>query len=167
MPRAPARSLKKFVEGQTVVLDWELEEALLRGQSMFGPLRALQCRDDWRRAWNEWRAVVLPKALEHRPGLRPFALYAIGEIEPRQLRMPLPAVHAWTLLHIPDDRGRIATHYLDVPEPYIESEASYLHRLGIVRDRELRRHRERLRRDNHERSRPPADTYPLEMSLYQ
>jgi hypothetical protein len=48
MPRAPARIRKRFIEGETVVLDWELEEALLRGQSMFGPLGTLQRRDDWR-----------------------------------------------------------------------------------------------------------------------
>ena len=167
MPRATARIRKRFIEGETVVLDWELEESLLRGHSMFGPLGTLQRRDDWRRAWEEWRAVIEPKALEHRPGLRPFALYAIGEIEPRELRMPLPVVHEWTLLQIPDDRGRITTHYLDVPEPFIEHEARYLYRLGIVSDREFRRHREWTRRDNPECERCTPDTYPLEMSLFE
>lgn len=162
MPRAPARIRKRYIEGIDV-LDWELEEALVRGESMFGPLHALQRRDDWRRAWDRWGEVILPKALEHRPGLRPFALYAIDAIEPRELRMQLPAVHGWTLLRIPDNRGRITTHYLDVPEPFIEHEARYLHRIGVVSDHELRRYRAWVQRGDT----AARDTYPLEMSLHE
>jgi hypothetical protein len=167
MPRAPAHSRKRYIDGVTVVLDWELEQALVHGRTMFGPLRLLQRRDDWRRAWIEWRHVILPKALEHRPGLRPFALYAIGEIEPRELRLPLPAGHGWTTLEIPDNRGRITTHYVDVPEPYIEDEARHLHRLGIVDDGELRRHDAWLRTLAAHGDRCTADSYPLEASLYE
>lgn len=167
MPRAPARTRKQFIDGHSNVLDWELEEALVRGQSIFGPPRILQCRRDWERAWSEWSAVILPKVLEHRPGMRPFAMYAIGEIEPRELRMPLPHAHEWTVLPIPHGRGQRVTHYLDVPEPFIESEARYLSRLGIVNAAEMRRHQAWMSTRNSACDLSGTDTYPLEMSLYE
>lgn len=167
MPRAPLKIRKRFIEGETVVLDWELEEALLYGQSMFGPVGILRTREDWQREWATWGGVILPKALEHRPGTRPFALYAIGEIEPRALRMPLPPVHGYTLLEIGDHHGRRTTHYLTVPEPYIENEARYLHRMGIIDAAEMKRHREWMRRANPECDTCAPNSYPLEMSVYQ
>lgn len=166
MPRATARIKRKYIEGHTEVCPWEIEEALLRGVSLFGPVGELQRRDDWQRAWDRWGAVILPKALEHRPGLRPLALYAIGEIPARELRMPLPAVHGWQMLRIPDETGQITVHYLDVPEPFIESEATYLRRLGIITEQELRRHRAWMRRHNAECEYSAPDTYVLEMGCY-
>ena len=167
MPRAPTLSRKQFIDGITDVLDWELEQALLRGQTMFGPLRMLQCRRDWERAWSRWADVILPKALQHRPGLRPFAMYATGEIEPRELRVPLPPRHRWSMLRIPDHTGQAIMHYLDVPEPYIECEARHLHHLGIVNADEMRRHRAWMRTASGDCGRGAPDTYPLEMSLYE
>ncbi len=50
MPRAPARIRKRFVEGQTEVLDWALEEELVFGANRilgptFGQLHRIE---DWR-----------------------------------------------------------------------------------------------------------------------
>lgn len=166
MPRTLKRRLARrpYIEGTTAVCDWQLEQALVRGRTMHGPLRMLHTRDDWRRAWGEWRDVILPKCIEHRPGTRPFACYACGEIEPRELRIPLPPSHGWTLLEISDDRGNITTHYLDVPEPFIDHEARYLYWLGIVSDHELRRYREWMRRRD---DGDTADPYPLAAAFYE
>ena len=66
MPRAPARIRKRYVEGVTEVLDFELEETLLYGvYRVFGPPSMLRTINCWRRAWDRWRDVVLPLGVPH------------------------------------------------------------------------------------------------------
>ena len=166
MPRAPARIRKRYVEGVTEVLDFELEETLLYGvYRVFGPPSMLRTINCWRRAWDRWRDVVLPKVLEHRPGTRPFAMYAIGEIPARELRMPLPSGHGYWEIRLPAARGGEVTHYLNVPEPYIDNECDHLYRLGIIDPEERKRHQAWQREIEKYGGR--ADTYPLEASLYE
>ena len=167
MPRTPAKIRKRYIEGETEVLGWELEEGLLHGQSFISPVWELQTRDDWQRAWDRWGDIVLPKALEHRPGTRPFAMYAIGEIPARELRMPLPASNGIRYTDVRHRKGKVVRHYIDAPEPYIEPEVSHLRRLGIVDESEYRRYRAWVGRTNPDCDRCVADTYPLEMSLHE
>jgi hypothetical protein len=117
--------------------------------------------DEWRREWERWRDVILPKSLEHRPGTRPVAMYVCGEIEPREMNIPLPEPNGFWRVEVRDRSGRSTRHWLNVPEPFMVREVKHLHRLGIVDAEELRRHR----RD------PEAATgysaYPLEASLHE
>jgi hypothetical protein len=168
MPRAPAKIRKRFIDGHTVVLDWELEETLVYGVPViFGPPCRLQTADEWRREWNQWGSTILPKSLEHRPGTRPVAMYAAGEIEPRRLRMPLPVGHGFWRVDVRHRDGRTVTHWLNVPMPYMLPEVQHLKRLGIVDADEARRHREWVTRPNDECDTCAVNSYPLEMSLYQ
>lgn len=169
MPRAPARIRKRYIEGQTDVCPWDTEETLLYGLTpVFGPPSMFKRLDEWRREWSRWRDVILPKCIEHRPGTRPFAMYATGEIPRRELRIPLPQPNAFWKVDVFDTDDGITTHYLDVPEPFIEREVKHLHRLGIVDDDELRRHREWARnRDPDCEGGCMVDSYPLEMSLHE
>jgi hypothetical protein len=161
MPRAPARIRKRYIEGQTEVLDFESEECLLWGASILGahlcPFRTL---DQWQAAWKRWGSVILPKCIEYLPGQRPVAQYVVGEIPQRELRMPLPHQHCFEHLDVRCHGGRVVRHWLNVSEPFMENEASHLRRLGIVDDAELKRYRKRLRE-------PSGCGYPLEMSLYE
>lgn len=161
MPRAPASIRRRYVEGTTEVCPWEIEETLLYGvPSIFGPPCPLRTLEEWHREWNQWRGVILPKSLEHRPGTRPFAMYVVGEIEPRELTLPLPAEHGYWSVDVRLPSREIVTHWVNVPTPYMEPEITHLTRLGIVDARE----RKRFRAWMHAAVR---DTYPLEMSLYE
>jgi hypothetical protein len=168
MPRAPAKIRRRYIEGQTEVLDWEIEETLVYGcTQIIGPPSMFHGRDEWRHAWDRWGDIVLPKSLEYRPGLRPFAMYAVGEIPPRELRMPLPAdARCWSVI-VRDRDGTATTHYLNAPEPFVENEVKHLRRLGIVDDREYQRHRRWMQAANPDCDACPVDNYPLEMSLYE
>lgn len=162
MPRAPARIRKRYVEGHTEVCPWDVEETLLYGITpIFGPPCMFKTIDEWRREWERWRDVILPKSLEHRPGTRPVAMYVCGEIEPREMNIPLPEPNGFWRVEVRDRNGRSTRHWLNVPEPFMVREVKHLHRLGIVDAEELRRHR----RD------PEAatgySTYPLEASLHE
>lgn len=160
MPRAPARIKKRYIEGQTEVLDWEIEETLVYGVvRVFGPPCILKRRADWVREWNRWRDVVLPKVIKHRPGTRPFAMYAVGEIPPRELALPLPEDNGYRRLIIDDANGKPVTHWLDVPEPHMLHEVHHLRRAGIVDAAEYRRFRAWVNASKRE-------PYPMEMSLY-
>lgn len=168
MPRAPAKIRRRYIEGQSEVLDWEIEETLVYGcTQIIGPPSMFKTRDDWQRAWDRWGGIVLPKVLEHRPGTRPFALYAIGEIPARELRMPLPVGAAYWSVVVRERGGTATTHWLNVPEPFVDGQAKHLRRLGIIDDEEYRRHREWLRTPNPECDGCAVDTYPLEMSLFE
>ncbi len=170
MPRAPARIRKRFVEGQTEVLDWALEEELVFGANRilgptFGQLHRIE---DWRIAWDRWRDIVLPKVIEHRPGTRPVAAYVCGEIPQRELRMPPPADgNHWHVDVTNADGGQSTRHWLNVPEPFMECEVKYLRRLGIVDAAEYRRHREWMATENPDCDECAVDTYPLEMALHE
>lgn len=168
MPRAPARIRKRYIEGTTEVLDWELEETLVYGISLvFGPPSQLRMADEWRREWSRWRDVVLPKVIEYRPGTRPVAMYAVGEIPQRELTIQLPQSHGWWSVDVRENDGTITTHYLDVPRPFMQPEVEHLRHLGIVDAAELRRHRKWRQAKNPEGDFFAVDDYPLEMSLYE
>jgi hypothetical protein len=167
MPRAPAHARKVFIEDETIVLDWQLEQSLVYGQPMRGSVSELQTRDDWQRAWDRWGDIIMPKALEHRPGARPFAMYAIGTIPARELRMPLPANSGYRYTDVRQRNGKVVRHWIDAPAPFVESEVSHLRYLGIVDDAEYRRYRAWVGRTNPDCDRCVADTYPLEMSLHE
>jgi hypothetical protein len=157
MPRAAAKIRRRHMHGQAEVLTDETEEHLVHGlYLMVGPPAMFTTVDQWRLAWDRWRDVVLPKVITHRPGTRPAACYITGEIPPRPLLTPLPEVHGWWHIDVHDRRGGTARHYLNMPAPYLEPEATYLHRLGIVDAAELGRHRAWLR---------DGGAYPLEEDL--
>lgn len=162
MPRAPARIRKRYVEGSTEVCPWDVEETLLYGITpLFGPPCIFKTLDDWRREWERWGAMILPKSLEHRPGTRPVAMYVLGEIPARTLAVQLPESTRYWHVDVRDRNGRTTRHWLNAPEPFMEREVKHLKRLGIVTAEELRRYR----RD------PEAATgyraYPLEASLHE
>lgn len=168
MPRARTTIRKRFTDGVTDVLEWTLEETLV-----FGSVRALDPtfnrlhhQREWQHEWNRWRDVILPKVIATRPGTRPFAMYAAGEIPPRPvLRQPLARWH-FTRAIVTQPDGSHVTHYLDAPASHVMPEVDHLVALGLVDDAELRRHREWLREANPECSRCPVDHYHLEMALH-
>ena len=159
MPRAPAKIRKRFIEGETEVLDPELEETLVWGYvrvlDIFCTMRSI---DEWQAAWSRWRDKVLPKVIEHRPGTRPVAAYVCGEIPRREFRINLPEDTGWKHIQVRDRDGKIARHWLDAPPTFLDPEVKHLQRLGLCDADELRRHREWMRRGD--------DPYPLEMSLH-
>lgn len=168
MPRAPAKIRKRFIEGTTEVLDWETEECLLYGYPLvFDTLASMRSIDDWRAAWSRWRDVVLPKCIEHRPGTRPVAMYVCGGIPRRELRINTPETAGWKHIDVRDRNGKVVRHWLDAPTTFLEPEAAYLYRLGIIDGAELRRHKAWLRKPNPECGTCTIDTYPLEMSLHE
>jgi hypothetical protein len=159
MPRAPARIRKRFIEGQTEVLDHETEETLVWGYvRVFDTYCTMKTVDEWRAAWSRWRDVVLPKALEYRPGSRPIAMYVLGEIPAREWRINLPENTGRKHIEVRGRDGKLTRHWLDAPPTFLDPEVKHLQRLGLVDADELRRHREWVRRGD--------DPYPLEMSLH-
>lgn len=163
MPRAPARIRKRYIEGTSVVLDAETEETLLYGYPLvFDTLASFRAIDQWQAEWSRWRDVILPKCIEHMPGMRPVAMYVLNEIEPRELRIKLPDTTGWKYIDVRDRSGKPVRHWLNVPEPFMEAEAKYLRGLGVVSDDEYRLHRAWVRAGNNRRN-----CYPLEMSLYE
>jgi hypothetical protein len=168
MPRAPASIRRRFIEGQSEILEWDVEETLLYGcTQIIGPPSMFRARDEWQRAWDRWGDTVLPKCIEYRPGTRPFAMYACGLIPQRELRMPLPVGSGYWAVDVRDRDGSSITHYLNAPEPFIENEVSHLRRLGLVDDNEYRRHRRWMRTVNPDCGTCAVDNYRLEMSLYE
>lgn len=160
MPRAPTKIRKRFIEGKSHVIDYELEETLVNGCFwLFGPPAMLRYRWEWQRSWDAYGDIILPKVIEYRPGTRPFAMYAIGLIPRRELRMPLPRPHGFWSVDVTEENGEPTKHWLDVPARYMEPEAKYLRRLGIVSEDEYQRHREWRRKG--------GDPYRLEVSLYE
>jgi hypothetical protein len=168
MPRALARIRKRYIEGHSDVPDWEIEETLVYGvPTIFGPPCPFKTRDEWQHAWGRYREIILPKVIEHRPGTRPIAMYATGEIPPREIAIQLPRDHGWWSVDVRDRDGSITTHYLNVPPPFMRPQVQHLRALGIVDGEEYRRHREWMKRPNPDCDRCATDTYPLEMSLYE
>lgn len=167
MPRAPARIRKRWTEG-TDVLDWTIEETLLYGYPIpLDPSATMATIDEWRTAWDRWRDVILPKALEHRPGTRPIAMYVLHEIEPRELLLPLVDDGGYRRIEVRQRNGRKETHWLNVPPPFMQREVDHLRALGLCDAEELRRHRVWKQTRNPECDTCAIDTYPLEMSLYE
>lgn len=157
MLRMPNAICRPYVEGMTI-LDAQTEDTLLRWQGTAGPSISLRTLDDWRRLWGQWGDTIMAKAIEHRPGLRPAALYVLGTIPPPRMVRPLPAFHAFATLYVNNEDGT-GRQWVIVGEPYRENEAAHLYREGIIDDEELRRHREWQR--------TRQDTYPHEQGLYR
>lgn len=157
MPRAPARIRKRYTEG-VEVLDYEIEQTLLVGTGILGTAIEMRTLDDWQRYWARWRDTILPKAIEHRPGLRPFACYVVGEIPPRPVLREPPLCTNYFKLYVPASNGTGEWHH-DYPEPYMQHEVDYLRHLGIVDAAEYRRWRAWMKRG--------GCTYPDEQGLYE
>jgi hypothetical protein len=168
MPRAPARIRKRYVEGSTEVCPWDTEETLVYGVPLiFGPPCPFRTVDEWHREWSRWRDVILPKCIEHRPGTRPFAMYATGEIPARELIVPLPEPNGYWHVDVRHLDGEIVTHWLNAPKPFMEPQIEHLRRLGIVDAREAKRYRAWMNTANADCDRCAVDTYPLETSLHE
>jgi hypothetical protein len=158
MPRTARRILKRFVDGETEVLAYELERSLLHGQGCLGTALELRVLDDWQRHWARWRDVVLPKVLEHRPGTRPFAMYVTGEIPARPVLTEPPLSNNYFKVYVPGRNGTGQWHH-DYPEPFMQHETDYLSDLGIVDAEERRRWRAWCKRG--------GCTYPDELGLHE
>ena len=163
-PRRP-RSSVPFVDGQDEPLHHELELALLFGRGARGIPVELHHVDGWRRAWDEHRTTVEPKARKFLPGVRPMASYILGELPAPPVMSEPPLCHRFYRQWIAGT-GRFWTRY---PEPWQRDETSWLVELGVVDSEELDRHLDRIRRGS-----PPArsavwrllGTYPLEVGRY-
>jgi hypothetical protein len=158
MPRTKRLIRKRFIDGETEVLPYELERSLLHGQGCLGTALELRTLDDWQRHWKRWRDVVLPKVLEHRPGTRPFAMYVVGEIPARPVLTQPPLSNNYFKVYVPGRNGTGQWHYL-MPEPFMQHEVDYLSDLGIVDAEERRRWRAWVRRG--------GCSYPDEVELHE
>lgn len=166
MPRGRRIIRKRFTEG-TEVLDSEVEETLLFGFGTIGTAIELRTLDDWRRVWGQWRSVVMPKVIEHRPGTRPFACYVTGEIPARPVLQQPPLENGYFKLYVPASNGTGTWHYT-YPEPFMQDEARYLRDAGIIDAEEYRRHKAWRRRGNGPyRSCWHCGDYVLERGLYE
>lgn len=165
MPRTKRLIRKRWVEG-TEVLDYELERSLLEGYGCIGTAYQLRTLEDWKRHWSRWRDVILPKALEHRPGIRPLAMYVVGEIPTRPVLRQPPMDNHYFKLYVPGSNGTGAW-YCDYPEPWMQREVMYLRDLDIVSDDEYRRYRKWLRTRNADCDTCVVDTYPDEQGLHE
>jgi hypothetical protein len=165
MPRAPARIVKRYAAG-VELLDFELEGSLVWGEGIIGTAIQLRTLEDWQAAWDQWRHIIEPKVLEHRPGTRAFAAYVCGEIPERDIVTPPPLSSNYFKLYVPSRRGSGRWHYR-YPPPYMRTEWEHLHDLGLVDAGELKRGREwRKRRTPDCPSKCQRETYPLEQGLY-
>lgn len=168
MPRATAKIRKRFVDGVTEVLAWDIEETLVYGYPLvFDTYATMPSIDEWRTAWDRWRDVILPKALEHHPGTRPVAMYVLGEIPRRELVVPLAADARWDCIEVRHRNGRKESHWLNVPPPFMQPEVDHLRDLGLCDADEFCRHRKWMQTRNPDCDTCAIDTYPLEMSLYE
>lgn len=165
MPRAPAKIRKRWSEG-TDVLCSEIEETLLLGQGVICVAVELRTLEDWRDWWSRWRDTIMPKALEHRPGVRPFACYVTGEIPARPLKQEPPLSQNWFRLYVPSRNGTGAWHY-DYPEPYQQNETAYLYSLGVIDAAEVKANREWRRNRGPYRGPYTLGDYTLEQGLYE
>jgi hypothetical protein len=165
MPRAAKKLLKRYVEGMDI-LDSEIEMSLLLGYGLLGTDIHLRTLDDWRRLWDRWRDTVMPKAIEARPGLRPFACYVCGELPERPVLVEPPLSNGYFRLYVPA-RGGTGTWHYRYPEPYQRSEAAHLFELGVIDKEEMKRHRAWIRKVNPGPCGYPFKAYSYEQGLYQ
>ena len=169
MPRARSTIRKRYIDGVTNVLDWQLEEELVFGclQALDPSFNRLQHVNEWAHEWDQWRDVILPKALEARPGTRPFAMYAVGEIPPRPTRAKIPTNLRFDTVMVTQRDGSSVVHHLNAPSLYVKPEVDHLVALGIVNADELQRYREWQREANPDCECCLADRYRLEMALHE
>jgi hypothetical protein len=164
MPRTMRIIPKRYVEGMEI-LDYEMESTFVYGYGTLGTDINLRTLDDWRRHWSRWRDVVIPKVIEHRPGLRPFVQYVLGEIPERPVVIPPPMSNGFFKLYVPAANGTGSWHYR-YPEPYQEAESKHLYRLGIIDKEELQRHRAWQRTKRETSCGYPLETYPYEQGSF-
>lgn len=164
MPRATRKILKRYTEG-IEILDSDLEMSFLWGYGVLGTDIALRTLEDWRFHWDRWRDVVMPKAIEHRPGLRPFACYVCGELPERPVLIEPPLSNGYFKLYVPATKGNGTWHYR-YPEPYQRSEASHLFELGVIDKAELKRYRAWKRTAGTTLNGAPYGDYPYEQGSY-
>ena len=169
MPRARSTIRKRYIDGVTNVLDWQLEEELVFGcvQALDPSFNRLQHINEWQHEWDQWRDTILPKALEARPGTRPFAMYATGEIPPRPTRAEVPTNRRFDTVTVRQQDGSSVVHHLNATATYVMPEVDHLVALGIVDHAELQRHREWLHEANPHCECCLADRYRLEMALHE
>lgn len=139
-PRRPRRAIASAA-GLADPLHHELELALLVGRGVHGIPVELHHVDGWRRAWDEHRGTIERKAARYLPGVRPWARYVVGELEPPPVYREPPASNQYWRAWIAGT-GRYWTRY---PEPYQRNETAWLVELGEIDDEELARYRERCR----------------------
>jgi hypothetical protein len=166
MPRALAKIRKRLQDGLQI-LESELEQTLVYGEGIIGPAIELRTLEDWKASWEQWRHIVLPKAIEHRPGTRPFAMYVVGEIPEREVVMQPPLSSNYFKLYVPsrDGTGRWHCRY---PEPFMRAEHLHLQDLGIIDDAEMKRARAwRKQRTSNCPQRCQLETYPLDQGQYE
>jgi hypothetical protein len=144
------------------VLDYALEVSLVRWIGTSGRNPYLRTRDCWRRAWDRWGDIILPKYIEHRPGRRPAAMYVCGIIPPRPLQLSLSPSQQSRGHFIDNGDGTSATFY-DLPEPYQRNETLHLVDLDIVDAEELRRYRQAVAAQRA----GERDQYPYEVARYR
>lgn len=158
MPAVRAKCRKRFNEA-CEVLDWKVEQQLLVGhiRNREPSANTLRTSSEWCEAWYRWRDVILPKAIEARPGLRPFAMYATGELPPRPVH-ELPR-HQGVAVDVEHADGSVARHWLRAPAAFVKPEPDHLFDLGVVDRDEVLRHRQWVRDGK-------PDTYRLEVSYY-
>jgi len=165
MPRATAKIRKRYTEGMEI-LDFEMEASFLWGYGCLGTAIEFRTLDDWRRHWDRWRDVVMPKAVEHRPGVRPFACYVVGEIAERPVLIEPPLSNGYFKLYVPARNGTGSWHYR-YPHPYQRHEPTHLYDLGIIDKAELKRHRAWVGGKNAECSQGSNYSYPYEKGSYE
>ena len=165
MPRAMKRLRKRYTEG-VEILDYEIERTLLDGFGCLGTAIELRTLEDWQRYWHRWRDVVMPKALEHRPGERPFACYVCGEIPDRPVLIEPPLSNCFFKLYVPSRKGTGSWHYR-YPEPYQQSEPVHLFELGVIDKAELKRYRTWQETKRKTSCGYPVCTYPYEQGSYE
>lgn len=164
MGRAVAVPRRPFVWGMEI-LDVSTEQVLLDGRGWGDSTIRLRWREDWVEVWGRWREVILPKVIAYRPGTRPFAAYAAGEIAEREVVVPPPLSVDWFRVYVPSRDGSGAWH-CRYPAPYQRPEVEHLRDLGIVDDDEYDRHREWVRTRSTASGSRYRDGYTFEQGAY-
>ena len=159
VPRRPYAS-------DLAILDASTEMVLLDGEGWGDSTIRLRWREEWCEVWEQWREVILPKVIEHRPGTRPFAAYVVGEIPDREVLVEPPLSVSWFRLYVPSRDGTGAWFHR-YPCPYMRSEVDHLHELGIVDDDEYRRHRAWVRTRSTASGSRYRDGYTFEQGSYR
>jgi len=141
MTLAKRRFLRRVGAGGAELLPEWLESELVFGcDQILGPhCNQLVGLRQWQAAWARWRKVLLAKSLKYRPGLRPVAMYVVGELPAREFERVPSQREGVECVRVRGD-GVESTHWLNVPMPWMVPEVEHLRRLGIVKPAEYRRY---------------------------
>ena len=162
MTFAKRRFSRRVGLGGAEVLPTWLESELVFGcDRIFGPhCNQLVGLRQWQVAWSRWREPLLAKSLKYRPGLRPVAMYVVGELPAREFeRVPLE-LERFEGVTVRGDGGE-STHWLNVPLPWMVPEVEHLRRLGSVKPAEYRRFKAWASTPNPDCESCFVDRYPL------